>query len=122
MAPILEYLKLDKLIVHFEDSVCAFDCCNITRSAGAAFNEGFAKGRPRRLIIEGVDKWLDEGIDNERSIKRDIKHWTRDRKKTRMSLKKGFSRNRRLLKDLDEEEREKGEWEQEGMRQWIRCQ
>lgn len=111
MSPILEHLQLDKLVVNFEDSICSHNCCSIPRRAGAAFNEGFAKGVPTFLVLGNIQEGLFPHTDYKRSIEQDIRRWTADRHNNmRMSFKAGVSANSELLECLDNEETSDGQW------------
>lgn len=76
MAPILEHLQLDELVVSFAESVCSFNCCRLPLRARKAFRQGFAKGVPKLLRLENI---LEEGRPQtiaEAEIKRNIQRWT----------------------------------------------
>lgn len=111
MSPILEHLQLDKLVVSFEESVCSFNCCSIPRSAGAAFNQGFAKGVPKLLRLENIQEPGIPRTNYKVSIKQDIQRWTADRRNTKMTLIEGVRANKKLFFDFARDDDSKdGEW------------
>ena len=58
MSPILEYLRLDRLVVHVGTIECNFRECIIPDCAILAFNQGFTKGLTKRLGLEdGHDRY-----------------------------------------------------------------
>lgn len=53
LAPILNLLRLEKLVVDFSRACCPSMCCKLHRKAAMAFDGGFAMGMPTTMVIVG---------------------------------------------------------------------
>ncbi len=85
MAPILEHLQLDTLVLNIDCSKCEDDCCTLYAGAVMAFHEGFALGMPKDLKIYGLpdlvaEDYFDPEDDPEEITRATIEQWSQDRR------------------------------------------
>lgn len=66
LAAILDHTQLEKLTVHFGESICPMGCCLIDNRALAAFRKGFANGRVPELCLQGISQSMYRHLDYNR--------------------------------------------------------
>ena len=93
LAPILNYLELDELLVDIGCSKCEDDCCTMYASALVAFLEGFALAVPKKLQIFGLldaanEDYTDSANYEDVIVYDTIKRWSEERGCPGMTLEK----------------------------------
>ncbi|MCJ1287435.1 hypothetical protein MMC26_006786 [Xylographa opegraphella] len=127
VAPVLDLLSLDRLLLYLDCPTCHDGCCVLTNSALSSFTPGFAKGVPKSVefitypqasLYETVckahkDDDDDDGCDVARAnriIQNLMTRWTEQRQKKSYSLKEGFKTVKRAFWLIEEEEGLEGSW------------
>jgi len=91
--PVLENLKLDMLILDFDDCTCVDRCCQMAAYALSSLKPGFAHEMPKEVTVLGFefemydlgtcDRWelFDGWMEDEFFIEGLIKQWTEKRRR-----------------------------------------
>ena len=91
--PVLENLKLDKLILNFDACTCVDGCCQMAAYALSSLRSGFAHEMPKEITVSGFeyelydlatcDRWesFENWVEGELFIKGLIKQWTEKRRR-----------------------------------------
>jgi len=117
---ILDFLRLDSLVINFADSRCCRECCSLTASALATFQAGFAHGVPTNLEMYGLTPPpLIYHVENTLRLgcfERALRMWTEQRVQKSLPLSKGFKAMKELVDWKEQEhtrDREVYEFEKE---------
>lgn len=80
--PVLQHLKLDTMILDFDECFCTDRCCVLAGCALAAFEPGFVHGAPQSVIIKGESDMLQTAARHCGAVEYAEKlmgHWTAQR-------------------------------------------
>ncbi|MCJ1245129.1 hypothetical protein MMC30_002330 [Trapelia coarctata] len=108
--PILDFLRLDSLVINFAGARCTKGCCFLTASALSAFQAGFAHGMPTNLEICGLTpcgSGLNYNVENPRRTKscvRALQFWTKLRNEKCVPLNNGWKAMKSLVDWMEREQ------------------
>ena len=108
--PILDFLRLDSLVINFSDCTCYRECCRLTASAIPTFQAGFAHGVPAKVEIYGltpcdaVSSYHVKNPERVKLVKRFLRLWTKKRNQKFMSLREGVKAMTELVARVEQEQ------------------